>query len=164
MLSITWKSIKHGADVKAMKDIYLYMSDYCCCWQYIQKDKNRSLHQEKHDNDVHSSERHISKYLTNTETRFVNEYISVAQYLWYVYMTLVVLVLTAIASSSGVSFILSLGTVSRPIAQLIHGDTQARGWTGPFSWVTLLLYIICRENKFIIFVCAGLHIEYGKTK
>lgn len=79
-------------------------------------------------------------------------------------MTLVVLVLTAVAPSSGVSFILSLGTVSHPIAQLINGDTQARGWTRPFSWVTLLRYIICGQNKFIIFVCAGLHIEYGKTK
>lgn len=60
------------------------------------------------------------------------------------YLTLVVLVLTAVAPSSGVSFILSLGTVSCPIAQLINGDTQAGGWTGPFSWVTLPLYIICK--------------------
>lgn len=72
------------------------------------------------------------------------------------------LVLTTVASSSGVSFILSLGTVSGPITQLIHGDTQARRWTVPFSRVALLWYVICRQNKFIIFVCAGLRIEKDK--
>lgn len=78
-----------------------------------------------------------------------------------VYLTLVVSVLTAIVASSSVSFILSLGTVSRPITQLIHGDTQTRGWTRPFSWVTLPQYIIWRQNRFIIFVCEGLQINKG---
>lgn len=60
------------------------------------------------------------------------------------------MVLTAVAPSSGVGFILSIGTVSRPITQLIHRDTQARGRTGPFTWVTLPRYIICRQNKFCL--------------
>lgn len=63
-----------------------------------------------------------------------------------------VTILTAIVPSSGVSFILSLGTVSCPITQLIHGDTQARGWTGPLSWVTLPQYIIWRPDRCIIFI------------
>ena len=138
------------------------MSDCCCCWQCIPKDKSRSLHQGKRDNDAHSSERHISRYLTNSETTLVNEYTSTAQFLRYL-MSLrhkFVLVLTAVAPNSGVSFILSLGTVCRPVTQLIHGDTQTRGWTGPFSWVTLPWHIICRQNKFK-FVRAGLQIEKG---
>lgn len=131
-------------------DIYLYMNDYCCCWQCIQKDKNRSLHQEKHDNDAHSSKRHISRYLTNAETRLL--------FLWHqmllsVLGTSCVTILTAIVPSSGVSFIFSLRTVSCSITQLIHGDTQARGWTGPLSWVTLTQYIIWRPDRCIIFMC-----------
>ncbi len=77
-------------------------------------------------------------------------------------LTTAVLVLTAVALSSGVTFILSLGTVNRPITQLIHGDTQARGRTGPFSWVTLTLHIICRQNELIIFECPSLHIKKGQ--
>lgn len=153
-------------EVKSMKDTYQYMNDYRCCWQCIQKDTNRSLHQGKRDSDAHSSERHISRYL-KPETRTVDAYNSVAQFLWYtcpnVYWTLVVLVLTAVAPSSGVSFILSLGTVSRPITQLIHGDTQARGRTGPFSWVTLPCYIICRQKK-IHYLCRFTHTKGKKLR
>lgn len=183
---ITWEGVKHPnislslsartsksqlfgySSVKFMKDIYLYMSDCCCYWQRIQKDKYRFLLQEKHDNDARSLERHISRYLTNTETRIVRNILQ-----WHsfcdircsiVYLTLVVSVLTAVAAGSAVSFVLSFGAVSCPITQLIHGDTQARGWTGPFSWVTLSRHIIWGQNQFIIFVCEGLHIGKGKQK
>lgn len=149
-ISLHWKAL--NTITYPYNYSYLCMSDYCCCWQCIQKDKNRSLHQGKHDNDAHSSERHISRYLSNAETRLVNGNTSIAvsvklDVLMSNVLTLVVLVLTAVAPSSGVSFILSLWTVSRPITQLIHGDTQARGWTGPFSWVTLPHCIICTAGK-----------------
>lgn len=62
---------------------------------------------------------------------------------------LVVLLLTAVASSSGVGLILSVWTLGCPITQLVHGDTQARGRTGPFSRIALTWYGIYREYKVI---------------
>lgn len=64
---------------------------------------------------------------------------------------LVVLLLTAVASSSGVGLILSVWTLGCPITQLVHGDTQAWGRTGPFSRIALTRYSVCRENK-VIFI------------
>lgn len=59
--------------------------------------------------------------------------------------------LTAVASSSGVCFVLSLRAVCLPITQFIHGNTQTWGRTGPFPWVTLPWYVAWTQDKLIIF-------------
>lgn len=85
--------------------------------------------------------------------------------LWYwlpLSLLKAILILTAVVSSSGVGFILSFRTVGCSITQLIHGDTLARWWTGPFSWVALPWYVICKQNRAIIFAYVGCHTEKGK--
>lgn len=72
------------------------------------------------------------------------------RYLGYIYLNL-----TAVASCSGVAFVLSIRTVCCPITQLIQWDAQARGRTGPLSWVTLSHHIICTLNQLVI-TCASL--------
>lgn len=125
--------------------IYLYTSDCCCCWQYSQKDKSRSLHQATHGNGVHSSERHISRYLMNGHKKKLITMVKISfspEMGWKGS----ILKLTAIAASCGVGFILSIGTLSSPVTKLMQRDAQAGGRTGPFPWVALLWNVICRPH------------------
>lgn len=54
--------------------------------------------------------------------------------------------LTAVAAGRGVALVLSVGAVRRPVTQVVHGDAQAGGGTGPLARVTLPLHVVCRQK------------------
>lgn len=109
-------------------------------WPHILWGTHKFLRQARRDSDVHSLEKHSAIYLTHiTETTSMFYHLNTSA---QNSSQSLLKGLTAVASSGGVCFIFSVGTVWRSITEMLQRDADTRRRTRPFSRKTLALDVI----------------------